>query len=67
MIEKTITPTELRANVYKVTLDEVLDTGVPPEIRKGGKTLRIVSAEEPDRLQNLIYRPDVIQAIRRSW
>ena len=68
---KTITPTELRANVYKL-LDEVLETGVPLEIRKGGKTLRIVSAEEPDRLRNLIYRPNVIQGdpeelVTLSW
>ena len=42
---KTVTPTELRANIYNL-LDEVLDTGVPLEIKKGDKRLRIVPAEK---------------------
>jgi PIN domain nuclease of toxin-antitoxin system len=35
---KTITPTEFRSNHYRL-LDEVIDTGIPLEIKKGGKTL----------------------------
>jgi prevent-host-death family protein len=56
---KTITVTELRGNIFKL-LDEVLRTGVPIEVNKGGKKLRIVSAESSNKLRNLISRPDVI-------
>jgi prevent-host-death family protein len=56
---KTVTPTELRANIYKL-LDEVLSTGVPLEIKKGAKKLRIVPVGKADKLQNLIARPGVI-------
>jgi prevent-host-death family protein len=57
---KTVTPTELRANIYKL-LEEVLDTGIPLEINKGNKRLRIVPVVQGQKLQNLIYRADVIQ------
>ena len=56
---KTVTPTELRSNVYKL-LDEVLETGIPLEIKKGDQKLRIVPIEKTDKLQNLIYRPETI-------
>lgn len=57
---KKITPTGLRANIYKL-LDEVLNTGVPIEIEKGGRKLRIVPAEKIDKFQNLISRPDTVR------
>lgn len=57
---KTVTPTELRANIYRL-LDEVLETGLPLEIKKGDQRLRIVPVEKADKFQNLIARPDVIQ------
>ena len=56
---KTITVTELRGNIFKL-LDEVLRTGVPIEVNKGGKKLKIVPAESSNKLRNLISRPDVI-------
>lgn len=56
---KTVSPTELRANIYKL-LEEVLNTGVPIEINKGGRKLRIVPVEKSDKLQNLVSRPSVI-------
>ncbi|NOY69750.1 MAG: type II toxin-antitoxin system Phd/YefM family antitoxin [Deltaproteobacteria bacterium] len=56
---KTITITELRGNIYRL-LDEVLNTGVPIEINKAGKKLRIVPVDKVDKLQNLESRPDVI-------
>lgn len=37
-------PTELRTHLFKV-LDEVLETGVPREILRGGKRLAIVRLE----------------------
>ena len=57
---KTVTPTELRANIYKL-LEEVIDTGIPLEINKGNKRLRIVPVEQGQKLQNLILRANVIQ------
>lgn len=57
---KTVTPTQLRTNIYNL-LDEVLKTGLPIEIKKGDKKLRIVPVDEVDKLKNLVVRPDVIQ------
>ena len=57
---KTVSPTELRANIYNL-LDEVLETGVPLEIKKGNKKLRIVPVEKVDKLQNLTSKPEVIE------
>ena len=66
-----ITPTQLRANLYNL-LDEVLRTGIPLEIKKGNKNLRIVPVEKVDKLKNLIPRPDAIQGnpddlVEISW
>ncbi len=57
---KTISVTELRGNIYKL-LDEVLETGIPIEIIKGGRKLKIIPAEKVDKLQNLVKRPHVIK------
>jgi hypothetical protein len=42
-------------------LDEVLNTGIPLEIKKGDKRLRIVPVDKTNKLDNLISRPDAIQ------
>jgi antitoxin (DNA-binding transcriptional repressor) of toxin-antitoxin stability system len=57
---KTVTPTQLRTDIYNL-LDEVLKTGLPLEIKKGGKRLRIVPVEKVDKLKNLPVRSEVIQ------
>ncbi len=57
---KTITPTELRSNIYNL-LDEVLETGIPIEINKGDQKLRIVPVAKVDKFQNLVSRPEVIK------
>jgi len=57
---KTVTTTELRANIYHL-LEEVLATGVALEVKKGDRTLRIVPVEKPNKLDNLIARPGTIQ------
>jgi len=56
---KTITVTELRGNIYNL-LDEVLATGAPLEIKKGGRKLRIIPIEPVDKFANMDFRPDVI-------
>ena len=68
---KSVTPTELRANIYNL-LDEILETGIPLEVKKGGKKLRIMPVEKADKFQNLISRPHVIQGdpeelVEISW
>jgi prevent-host-death family protein len=57
---KTVTPTELRGNIYNL-LEEVLNTKIPIEINKGGRRLRIIPVETGDKFQNLTPRPEVIQ------
>jgi len=57
---KTITVTELRANIYHL-LEEVISTGIPLEIKKGGRKLQIVPVEKVDKLHNLIPRPEIIE------
>jgi prevent-host-death family protein len=68
---KTIIPTELRANIYKL-LDEVLRTGLPIEIKKGDRRLRLIPVEKNDKFSNLVSRPGVIQGdpddlVALSW
>ncbi len=57
---KAVTVTELRGNIYKL-LDEVLSTGVPLEVKKGRRKLRIMPVESVDKLKNLTYQPEVIR------
>lgn len=51
----------LRADLYRV-LDRVLETGVPVEIERNGKRLRIVPAEREGRLKNLTPHPEFLRA-----
>lgn len=50
-----ISASRLRENVYTI-LDEVLETGVPVEVRRKGKLLRIVAQEKPSKLSRLKKR-----------
>lgn len=56
---KSVSSTELRKNIFKL-LDEVLNSGRPLEIHKGGRLLRIIPVEKRSKLQNLVSRPDTI-------
>ena len=49
----------LRENIYRI-LDEVLETGVPVEIERRGKILKIVPAEPRSKLENLKPRPSYL-------
>jgi prevent-host-death family protein len=55
----SVTASELRQNVYKL-LDQVLETGVPLEIERNGRRLRIVSADAGSKLDRLVAHPDFI-------
>jgi prevent-host-death family protein len=59
-MKEPLTASRLRENVYRI-LDEVLETGVPVEIERRGKILRIIPAEPRDRLENLPKRPDFLR------
>jgi antitoxin (DNA-binding transcriptional repressor) of toxin-antitoxin stability system len=54
-----MTTSQLRENVYRI-LDEVLETGVPVEIERKGRRVRIVPVESPSRLGRLQPRPDFV-------
>ena len=53
-----LTASKLRANVYRV-LDQVLETGVPVEIERHGRRLRIVPAEGKK------FRPSKLARLKR--
>lgn len=55
----TVTASALRENIYRL-LDEVLETGVPLEIERKGRTLRIVRPEPEKKLAGLPRREDFL-------
>lgn len=70
-VMKKVTLTELSNNIERL-LDEVIETGIPIEINKNGKLFKIVPVEKKDKLENLTFRPDVIQGnpddlVNISW
>lgn len=54
-----ITASELRQNVYKL-LDQVLETGIPLEIDRKGRRLRITPSDPPSKLERLVRHEDAI-------
>ncbi|MFA7480399.1 MAG: type II toxin-antitoxin system Phd/YefM family antitoxin [Vulcanimicrobiota bacterium] len=50
-----VTASSLRKDIYRL-LDQVLETGLPLEIERKGKILRIVPQEPLDRLSKLPRR-----------
>jgi antitoxin (DNA-binding transcriptional repressor) of toxin-antitoxin stability system len=55
----SVTASELRQNIYRL-LDQVLETGVPLEIERKGRRLRVVAAESSSRLDRLVPHPGSI-------
>lgn len=55
----TLTATKFRADLYRV-LQEVIESGTPVDVELRGRTVRVVPAEPPDRLANLVKRPGVL-------
>jgi antitoxin (DNA-binding transcriptional repressor) of toxin-antitoxin stability system len=54
-----VTASQLRQNVYRL-LDEVLDSGIPLEIERRGKLLRVVPVPQPNKLSRLVPHPQAI-------
>ena len=50
----------LREDIYRI-LDQVAETGVPVEIERRGKLLKIVLEESPRKLSNLRPRPYLLE------
>lgn len=60
----------LRENIYNI-LDQILETGVPIEIERRGKILKIIPAEPKNKLDNLKARPyllsDPEELVHLDW
>ncbi len=56
MAQKRFTASELRADVYRV-LDSVLESGLPVEIERKGRVLKIVEDKAASKLSRLVKRP----------
>jgi len=56
-----LTASKLRENIYRI-LDQVAETGVPVEIVRGRRRLKIVPADEsaPSKVARLKVRPKAI-------
>ena len=54
-----VTASELRQNVYKL-LDQVLETGLPIEIERKGRRLRVVPADPPSKLDRIVGHDDYV-------
>ncbi len=50
-----ITASKLRENIYNI-LDQALETGIPVEVVRKGKVLKIVPETKPDKLSRLKRR-----------
>ncbi|HYL36434.1 MAG TPA: hypothetical protein VEV17_11020 [Bryobacteraceae bacterium] len=54
-----VTASKLRENIYSI-LDQALETGVPVEVIRKGKVLKIVPEMKPDRLSRLKKRHSLV-------
>lgn len=65
-----ITTSALRQNLYRL-LDQVLETGVPLEIKRKGKILKIIPPPENDKLDKMpernIMNEDPEEYIHIDW
>jgi hypothetical protein len=56
----SLTPTELRTNLYNI-LDQVIKTGNPVEIIRHGHILKIVADAPKSKLERLTKHPGTIK------
>jgi prevent-host-death family protein len=55
-----MTATELRAHIFKI-LDQVIETGIPVEIVRKGRIVRLVADTPPSKLSKLVRRDEYIK------
>jgi len=56
----TLSASKLRSNIYKL-LDQVLETGIPLEIERKGRKLKITPEPPPDKLAKLKRHPGFLK------
>jgi hypothetical protein len=65
-----LTASKLRENIYRI-LDEILETGIPVEIERRGRILKITPAEPRSKLENLRPRDylsgDPEELVHMDW
>ena len=54
-----VTASKFRENLYGI-LDRVLETGIPVEVIRNGKILRIIPEVKPDKLSRLKKRKCIV-------
>ncbi len=54
-----ISLTKLRADLYKI-VDQVIETGLPIDIERHGKKVRIIALEKKSKLANIKPHPGTI-------
>jgi len=54
-----VTVSKLRENIYSI-LDQALETGVPVEVIRRGKVLKIVPEAKPNKLSRLKKRKCIV-------
>jgi len=54
-----VTASKLRENIYGI-LDQALETGIPVEVVRKGKVLKIVPETKPDKLSRLKKRKYIV-------
>jgi len=66
----TVTASALRQNIYK-TLDRVIATGIPVEIVRRRKRLRIIPVDQKSKLSNLrkrdVLKGDPESLVHMDW
>lgn len=55
----TITPSKLRANLFKL-LDQLLETGETLEVRRKGEVIKIVPPKKKSKFERLVAHPDAV-------
>ncbi len=55
-----VSASELRQNIYRL-LDQVIDSGVPLDIERKGKRLRIVPVDSGSKLERITTDPGLIK------
>ena len=53
------TASQLRQTLYQL-LDQVLESGVPLEVERNGRRLRIISADGPPKLERVVEHEDYV-------
>ncbi|MGH9190467.1 MAG: type II toxin-antitoxin system prevent-host-death family antitoxin [Acidimicrobiales bacterium] len=66
-----VTASQLRQNIYKL-LDEVLETGIPLEIERKGRKLRVVPEKPRSKFDRIVGNPGFIigdpdELIHMDW